>query len=155
MRLIKLFEAFEDADKKDYEGVFIMDIPDKEGYYTKSSQEDWERGRVNYDNKLADFSRRKVDYINSKTTIQSWGTRKAWNITREMGHDTAYCNDAYTNPSTGRRYTRSIWILLLDDDWYEVQDVVQFGGRSLEQYWYRCDQWDGLLQLLKDKKIIK
>ena len=78
-----------------------------------------------------------------------------WNITREMGHDTAYCNDAYTNPSSGRRYTRSIWVLLLDDDWYEVEDVVQFGGRSLENEWYRCDQWDGLLQLLKDKKIIK
>ena len=159
---IKLFEAFEDADKKDYEGVFIMGIPDKEGYYTRYSQEDWERGRANYDDKLSDFSRRKVDYINSKTTtfccanLQSWGIiRKAWNITREMGHDTTYCNDAYTNPSSGRRYTRSIWILLLDDDWYEVQDIVKFGGRSLEQDWYRCDQWDGLLQLLKDKKIIR
>ena len=46
MKYLKLFEAFEDADKKDYEGVFIMGIPDKEGYYTRYSQEDWERGSM-------------------------------------------------------------------------------------------------------------
>jgi len=146
MKYLKLFEAFEDADKKDYEGVFIMGIPDKEGYYTQSSLEDWDYER------LVDFPVKRVDYINDKAVRKSWDT---WRITRESGHNTAYCNDAYVNPTTGRRYTRSTWVLLLDDDWYEVQDVVQFGGRSLEQDWYRCDQWDGLLQLLKDKKIIK
>jgi hypothetical protein len=151
MKYLKLFEAFEDADKKDYEGVFIMGIPDKEGYYTQSSKEDWEADRLNYE-RLVDFPVKRVDYINDKTVRKSW---QGWRITRESGHNTAHCNDAYTNPTTGRRYTRSTWVLLSDDDWYEVQDVVQFGGRSLEQDWYRCDQWDGLLQLLKDKKIIK
>ena len=137
-----------------------MDVPEKEGYYTISSLENFKRVLKNAgmpsSDRLVDFPKDKVDYINSNVT-RRWVYRQndqGWRVMREYGHNTAYCNDAYTNPITGRRYTRSTWILQLDDDWYEVQDVVSFGGRSFEKQWYRCDQWDGLVQLLKDKKII-
>ena len=150
MKHLKLFrEGVNDAKKSDYDLVFIFDLPDKEDFYKHINKEEWMDIR-NYKHKLVDFPGSQMDILNrTHTTHESYCK---WKLAR--GHYTCYRNDSYTNPTTGRRYTRYSWIFLLDDEWYVIQDVVQYGGVVVEEEWYKCDQFDGLIELLKDKKIV-
>jgi hypothetical protein len=53
------------------------------------------------------------------------------------------------------------FIYKFDDDWYYVQVVKHYldidsGEMEFEgEEWYKCDQLEGLIKLLKDKKLIK
>ena len=46
---------------------------------------------------------------------------------------------------------KKIWMRLYkaSDEWYYVKS---FGLRRTHQQWYKCDQFDGLLRLIEDKK---
>ena len=56
-----------------------------------------------------------------------------------------------------------IWVY--EDDWFEVSERdmksdskgndIDRHGRVMTQKNYKCDQWDGLIKLLKDKDLIK
>ena len=49
---------------------------------------------------------------------------------------------------------RRVEIFELDDEWYvDVFDKKE--GDEIWERWYKCDQYDGLIKLLKDKKIIR
>jgi len=49
---------------------------------------------------------------------------------------------------------RMVEIFELDDEWYiAVFDKKE--GDEIWERWYKCDQYDGLIKLLKDKKIIR
>lgn len=49
---------------------------------------------------------------------------------------------------------RRVEIFELDDEWYiAVFDKKE--GDEIWERWYKCDQYDGLIRLLKDKKIIR
>jgi len=52
----------------------------------------------------------------------------------------------------------NIVISVLDDEWFLV-DVKDYGRGSIstgpKQSYWRCDQFDGMLELLRDKEVIK
>jgi len=50
-------------------------------------------------------------------------------------------------------HPNDIFICRKDDEWYLVR--IEFHLTRQEYGYYKCDQWDGLLELLKDKGIIK
>lgn len=169
MKHLQLFEGFEDATKSDYDSVFIFGLPDKEDYYKRVDYQYWfkvtrppvrhQSPLPGYDTpdrfglpKQVDFDEKKAVILNKITLHDAYQNR--WSMTTENGFETTYRKDIYTNPKTGRRYTRSMWLFSLDDEWYVFQDVVQFGGKSVEVEYYLCDQWEGFLELLIDKKVI-
>jgi hypothetical protein len=41
----------------------------------------------------------------------------------------------------------------MSDEWFVVC-LFDYANKG-DEYYYKCDQWDGVIQLLKDKKIIK
>ena len=45
-------------------------------------------------------------------------------------------------------------IVSLEDDWYLVC-ITDQGIRPVTSFYYKCDQWDGLIKLLKDKGLTK
>lgn len=48
----------------------------------------------------------------------------------------------------------NIEISEMEDEWYYVS-IETIEDNTQSEKWYKCDQRDGLMQLLKDKKIIK
>ena len=46
-----------------------------------------------------------------------------------------------------------MWIICAVDEYYYIR--YDDGTKQPYGYYYKCDQWDGLLELLKDKGIIK
>jgi hypothetical protein len=57
-------------------------------------------------------------------------------------------------------HPNDIFICRKDDEWYLVRIEFhltghRYRGTRQEYGYYKCDQWDGLLELLKDKGIIK
>jgi hypothetical protein len=154
MKHLQIFEGFEDATKSDYDSVFIFGLPDKEDYYKRVDYQYW--FNVRYDrfglHKQVDFDEKKAVILNKITLRDAYYNR--WSMIKENGFETTYRNDIYTNSETGRRYTRSMWVFSFDDEWYVLQDVVLFGGKSVEAEYYLCDQWEGFLELLIDKKVI-
>ena len=49
---------------------------------------------------------------------------------------------------------KGVEIFELDDEWYVVMFDKDDGDDRWER-WYKCDQYDGLMQLLNDKSVIR
>ena len=58
-----------------------------------------------------------------------------------------------TSSEVDNDHPNDICILRKDDEWYLVR--IEFHRTRQKYGYYRCDQWEGLMRLLKDKGIIK
>jgi hypothetical protein len=127
---IKLFESFTTDD-----------------YYKKLNYEEYQELYNFYDNKEA-FNKNEVNFFNNltgdKIRIDFWRKQKKHTSVRTSSFDdsdeVALCI-----------LNKYIYVNLtkLKDNYYIVNFYA--GGRYTSEY-YRCDQFDGLLKLLKDKK---
>jgi len=164
MKYLKLYESTELPD--DWKLVWKMNQPDVPGYYKTITELEgrygWRKDQVEYRTNKSEI---RMDSISESDfnriitrlnpSIQKKQGLYGWRIDREQGNNTISWTAHWTNPETGKRFTRQMWIWKFDDDWYIVSDVVQFGGKTCQLDWFKCDQWDGLMKLLKAKEIIQ
>ena len=162
MEYLKLFETNQLPD--DWKVVWKMGQTTVPEYYETISElegrygwrQDCEQFRSVSEISMDSISKSDFNRIISELnpTIDKSQGPYGWRIDREGGNNTITWSTHWTNPDTGRRFTRCLWIWKFDDDWYIVSDVIQFGGKTCDVDWFKCDQWDGLMKLLKDKEII-
>lgn len=116
---------------------------DRKGYYKEiGSDEYWSlyynSGTTAFDicaNKEV-FSKREAKWLEDNLNVDEWDGLDGFSDSYER------CFSVIFNE-------RSYRITKFKDDWYTL-------GISIDQYlfWYKCDQFDGLIALLKDKEII-
>ena len=156
MKYIRIYEGFgEEPDPIDYKDIFIMNVDDTE-YYKNLDYQEWYTYRHNTNN-LHIPSNISLSLLKDiQSHCEGEYDRDCWRSSRnEFNKDTLIYSTSYSNPINKKRYTRQLWVWVWDEDWYIVSDVSQFGGETIEVSTYKCDQADGFIQLLKDKKLYK
>jgi hypothetical protein len=87
---------------------------------------------------------------------------------KEGGYWVGYRNDTRM-PFSSRGNHICIWyredfyrakikweIFMMPDEYFLVQEIIQvYAGGDAKVRYYKCDQFEGLVKLLKDKKLIK
>ena len=107
-------------------------------FYNKISFEDWVSRNRTDDNSSPrnHISLKDVCKSLDNMTINNWGIIDTINY--------------HLNINNGEKYAGTI--SLLDDEWHMVNlNKNAFG----EIEYYECDQWRGLIELLKNKRIIE
>ena len=129
MKHIKLFEGFETDD-----------------YYTEISLDDEE-----------DFMQQKTDEEDSKRVFRLLSNMLE---NSEYGIELRSWRDYQIFIHNRERIFRSVrvWVICTGDEYYNVRyDDGERTAMSFSSYgyYYRCDQIDGLIKLLKDKGLTK
>jgi hypothetical protein len=129
MRHIKLFEIF-----------------GKDDYYSESSGEEF----INLE--LVDASKEVYDKLIEMRDRKVWGIYRVGNIiVRRMGRESFISINIWrVDEQTDETIVWRIWEC--SDEWFFVE--VRDTQSSISLY-YKCDQFEGLVELLKDKGIIK
>ena len=117
-------------------------------YYVNLTKDEYEKVAWDtYDNKES-FDSKEVDFLKKNTVICHWEN--------ESGSTTEEFDDSYKVRIKQKREMRrlkrmgeNIYITKLKDSYY----VVNFNSNINELY--KCDQFEGLVRLLKDKMVIK
>jgi hypothetical protein len=129
---IKLFETFENND-------YYQEIESDEWFDSMNSRIEISHVLNNIKNLFGDKFICKERFHSGKTEsiieVTSWG------------------------PNTQSDYQYLIRITLNDDEWFYVHCVIVKGLGKKERTKqsikiYKCDQWEGLVKLLKDKSIL-
>ena len=128
MKHIKLFEGFNNDD-----------------YYQEIDYDDW------WDNReiRIEMSSRTIEVIS--------GILMFWDIDVDDNKDMI---SAYNQNVSIKNYDYEIKVYEVDDEYFYVQVTRSYpgstpAGSTFKQLsWYKCDQFDGLKKLLKDKEII-
>lgn len=120
-------------------------------YYVKITYDEW-WDLVNCepnDNKDV-FNRKEVDFFNNNTTISYWGGHMSSGISTSNEFNKSFLVVILTHPRGIKKdYTGISFIHKLKDDYFVVRMNMHKGYES-----YKCDQFEGLIKLLKDKGII-
>jgi hypothetical protein len=110
----------------------------KEDYYVKITEEEF--NTLHSDDNKDGFSPNEIDYIeNLNFEVKSWGGQYKSSV--HMYHSRPWTLEPIKN--------MSCYITKLEDRYFIVC-TLNIGLNSF----YKCDQWEGLLKLLKDKNII-
>jgi hypothetical protein len=155
MRWIKLFEGF-----------------GRDEYYQEISSDEYQNLLGETDDKHTrfintfSFNEKEIDDIKSsiKSPLQVYVLNK-----NEWIYIFQYMNrEEFDKPRERTGHWAAVYnrwgISKLDDEWYLVEGYINWvdseKGRSggvMEaiSYYYKCDQFEGLMELLKDKEIIR
>ena len=128
MRHIRVFEGFGDE--------YYQKVDDNESpLLNKDKFGDYE---------WVDLSRRVIDYLKSEIMY-------GWDISDSSYRDVGFVTLSMKVYRSRKLVTALTFIILeSSDDWFWVNVSI----KGLNQT-YKCDQFDGLVQLLKDKGVIK
>ena len=135
MKYIRVFEGFRDEyyQKVDDNESPLLDV-NKFGDY------EW-----------VDLSRRVIDYLKSEIMY-------GWDISDSSYRDVGFVTLSMRVYRSRKIVTALTFIILeSSDDWFWVKltDYDSITGLNQTNQTYKCDQFDGLVQLLKDKGVIK
>jgi hypothetical protein len=149
MRHIKLFEGF-----------------DKSEYYTNITEDEYDRLLCpgdDIDNKEV-FTKSEVDFFRSLEMVEvdHWSKVSSWS---NDNMDTIEFDESF---KVALRLEDEgfniIYITKIVDDYFIVKSLV-FGAFTItfgrlntcksRGELYKCDQWEGLMELLRDKEVIK
>jgi len=119
-------------------------------YYQKISQNDYCLGVYKTTSELAtDSHRNTLEFdLNEKEEIQKRNV--GYQIVFKKKHQKSQPAPSYASLEVYYR-DRKIYIEKLEDEWF----YVAFPSPDYGEAYYKCDQFDGLLEFLKYKGIIK
>ena len=137
MKHIKLYEAFNQSD-------YYINITEPE--YDKlmyGIQFGYQEGEIDSTNKDV-FTSREVDFINNLTSYKDYLWVSFWERADDVSTDSF--DESVRVALT--YHGDSIYITKIEDGYF----IVNFGN-NINQL-YKCDQFEGLVRFLKDKKVI-
>jgi len=137
MKHIKLYEAFNQSD-------YYINITEPE--YDKlmyGTQLGYQEGEIDSTNKDV-FTSREVDFINNLTSYKDYLWVYFWERADDVSTDSF--DESVRVALTYRG--DNIYITKIEDGYF----LINFGN-NINQL-YKCDQFEGLVRFLKDKKVI-
>jgi hypothetical protein len=137
MKHIKLYEAFNQSD-------YYINITEPE--YDKlmyGTQLGYQEGEIDSTNKDV-FTSREVDFINNLTSYKDYLWVSFWERADDVSTDSF--DESVRVALTYRG--DNIYITKIEDGYF----IVNFMNNINELY--KCDQFEGLVRFLKDKKVI-
>ena len=159
MKHIKLFN-----ESNEY--YWEVSNPDQVGYQTTVPTGDWRTSLVTGKAKFNDYQKKILKRVKKEDTKLKYHN---YNVEITTGFKTQ--KGGYGKGSWKITTWKSYEILRYDDDWFNVierdmksdlrSDFPNMGmdvdhhGRATSQKNYTCDQFEGLVKLLKDKGLLK
>ena len=137
MKWIKLFEGFNNSD-------FYQEIDRSEGLnLIKNNCKNMDDNTI--------YNIFNLDFNNLRFKFKEIGNPKSNNYTkREIKPGYRYIEFTFPN--------LNVEIVELYDEWFVLRFFTTISGKMdiiSKPITYKCDQWEGLIELLKDKDLIK
>ena len=116
--------------------------------YTQISEAEYRRLSVDYEN----HSRREENISDIDKIKNLLDTNDVKFYTRPFGEDIVKWIYIWYKPNRSTDW--NIEVTMVNDDWYLVK-VLEDNSNWGEHDYYKCDQYEGLIEFLKDLKVIK
>ena len=132
MKYLKLFEGFS-----------------KDEYYTEIPYHEYKKLVNDYSGTSEPLQQTtRLDIVDEFYKLK---TKLGYHVEMNLSHDRlSIWGNTYKGSKGTTKWEYSI--CKLDDGWYFYSEIRSYRGVYTH---YKCDQWEGLLELLKDKEFLK